>query len=111
LIAKAGVGLSAAATAMASTRVLAEEDLSAMFGIEIATPDAKSAGPVGKPVDTRARTRPDGKPKSAPVRIPKSKSAAARIRATQPRSPLALKRAIAKQLKGRRADIQRSRKR
>jgi hypothetical protein len=71
--------------------VLAEDDLSSMFGIEIATPRAKRAG--GKP----AR-----KSKSAPVRIPKATSAAARIRATTPRSPLALKRAIAKRLKERR---------
>lgn len=110
LIAKAGASLSASASATAGTKVLAEEDLSAMFGIEIATPAGKSAGPIAKPVTTLARTKPAGKPKSASVRIPKSKSAAARIRATTPRSTLALKRAIAKQLKNRLAEIQRSRR-
>lgn len=110
LIAKAGASLSASATATSGTKVLAEEDLSAMFGIEIATPAGKSAGRVAKPVATPARTEPAGKPKSASVHIPQSESAAARIRATKPRSPLALKRAIAKQLKDRRAEIQQSRK-
>ena len=107
LIAKAGASLSASATATTATKVLAEEDLSAMFGIEIATPAGKS---VATPASKRARTKPTGKAKSASVAIPKSKSAAARIRATTPRSPLALKRAIAKQLKDRRAAIQKSRK-
>ena len=110
LIAKASASLSASVTARAGTKVLAEEDLSEMFGIEIATPSGKSAGPVAKPPATPARGKPAGIPKSAAVRIPKSTSAAARIRATKPRSSLALKRAIAKQLKDRREEIRRSRK-
>jgi uncharacterized Zn finger protein len=110
LIAKAGAGLSASATATAGAKVLAEEDLSAMFGIEIVTPAGEPAAPVAQRLPTPARTKPANTPKSAPVRIAKSKSAAARIRATKPRSPLALKRAIAKQLKDRRAEIQRSKK-
>lgn len=99
LIAKAGASLSASATATTGTKVLAEEDLSAMFGIEIATP-----------ASTVARAKPVRRPKAASVRIPKSTSAAARIRAAKPRSPRALKRAIAKQLNDRRAEIHQSRK-
>jgi uncharacterized Zn finger protein len=109
LIAKAGASLSASATATAGMKVLAEEDLSGMFGIEIAAPAGKS-GPVAKPMATTARSKLAGTPRSAPVRIPKSTSAAARIRATKSRSPRALKRAIAKQLKDRREEIRRSRK-
>lgn len=111
LIAKAGAGLSASATAAAGTKVLAEEDLSAMFGIEIATPAGRAAGPAAKPPAAPVRTKPARPPKSAPVRIPKAKSAAARIRAAKPRSPGALKRAIAKQLKDRREELRRSSKR
>jgi uncharacterized Zn finger protein len=107
LIAKAGDGLSAP-TAMTGAKVLAEDDLSAMFGIEIATPAGKPARPAKKPVATPARRELAGKLKSASVRIPRS-AAAARIRATKPRSPMALKRAIAKQLKDRGEDIRRSR--
>lgn len=111
LIARVGASLSASATATtAGTKVLAEEDLSGMFGIEIATPAGKSVGPVAKPPATPTRSKPVGKTKSAPVRIPKSTSAAARIRATKPRSAAALKRAIAKQLNDRRKEIRRSRK-
>jgi uncharacterized Zn finger protein len=99
LIANAGAHLSASATATAGTKVLVEDDLSAMFGIEIATPTGKPPGPAAKHVATPPRTKAARKPKAAPIRIPKSTSAAARIRATKPRSPLALKRAIAKQLK------------
>jgi len=109
LIAKAGASLSASATV--GTKVLAEEDLSEMFGIEIATAAGTSAAPVAKPLATPTRGKSTGKSKSRSVRIPKSKSAEARIRATKPRSTLALKRAIAKRLKDRRAEIQRSRKR
>lgn len=110
LIARAGESLSVPAAATAGTKVLAEEDLSAMFGIEIAMPADTSAGPVAKPRTTRTRSEPARKPKPASARIPKSKSAAARIRATKPRSPLSLKRAIAKRLQDRQAEIQRSRK-
>jgi uncharacterized Zn finger protein len=105
LIAKAGASLSAAAAPTAGTKVLAEEDLSAMFGIEIAPPARKSAGPVAKPVATSPRAQSAAKPKFGAVRVPKSTSAAARIRATKSRSPRALKRAIAKQLKHRREDM------
>ena len=109
LIAKAGDSLSASA-ARAGTKVLAEDDLSAMFGIEMATPAGKPTRPVKKPLATAARREPAGKPKSASIRIPKSATAAARIRAAKPRSPLALKRAIAKQLKDRGEEIRRSKK-
>jgi uncharacterized Zn finger protein len=107
LIAKAGDGLSAL-TAVAGAKVLAADDLSAMFGIEIATPAGKPARPAKKPVPTPARRGLAVKPKSASVRIPRSATAAARIRATKPRSPMALKRAIAKQLKDRGEEIRRS---
>jgi len=110
LIAKAGAGLSAAAAAPAATKILAEEDLSAMFGIEIAAANETSTTQVPKPTGPPASTRPPRKPKSSPVRIAKAKSAAARIRETKPRSTLALKRAVAKRLKDRRAEIERSRK-
>jgi uncharacterized Zn finger protein len=109
LIAKAGDSLSAS-TAVSGTKVLAEDDLSAMFGIEIANPAGNPARPVKKPMATPARRKLAGKPKSASVRIPTSATAAARIRATKPRSPTALKRAIAKQLKDRGEEIRRSRK-
>lgn len=136
LIARAGAGLSATAmakppaAATGDTRVLAADDLSALFGIEIATtaggparsgakpgrrkpagggPQPEAGGPA--PVVPPARTKPAGKPKTAPARIPKSKSGAARIRAIKPRSTAALKRAIAKRLKGRRQDLERSKKR
>jgi uncharacterized Zn finger protein len=108
LIAKAGADLSVSAAA--GTRVLAEEDLSAMFGIEIAATVGESARHVAKSAAKHARAKPVAKPKSASVRIAKSMSAAARIRATKPRSPLALKRAIAKQLNSRREEIRQSRK-
>jgi uncharacterized Zn finger protein len=108
LIAKAGASLSTSATA--GTKVLAEEDLSAMFGIEIAATAGQSAGHVAKGAAIRARATPAGKQKSASGRITKSKSAAARIRAAKGRSPLTLKRAIAKRLNVRRAEIQRSKK-
>jgi uncharacterized Zn finger protein len=108
LIAKAGASLSA--SPKAGTKVLAEEDLSAMFGIEIATASENSAGPGAKPKASPARRKRAGASKPTSVRIPKSASAAARIRATKPRSPIALKRAIAKQLKDRGEEIRRSRK-
>lgn len=109
LIAKAGASLSAAATAAAGTKVLADEDLSEMFGIEIATPTQRSRGPAKHPA-TPARSKPARTRKPAPVRIPRSQSAAARIRAAKPRSPRALKGAIAKQLNDRREEIRRSKK-
>lgn len=109
LIAKAGASLSASATE--SAKVLADEDLSAMFGIEIAAPsgDRPAARAAHSAVTPRRRT-PAVKPRSAPDRNLGSTSAAARIRAATPRSTPALKRAIAKQLRERREEIQRSRK-
>jgi uncharacterized Zn finger protein len=109
LIAKAGASLSASATAAAGSKVLAEEDLSALFGIEIAVAAEKppvAAKPVATPTPNTSRR----KSKSASTHILKSQSAAARIRATKPRSPRALKRAIAKHLKNRREEIRRSKK-
>jgi hypothetical protein len=110
LIAKAGASLSESATATGGTKVLAEEDLSAMFGIEMAEPIETPAGHVAKRAATPARGKPAKKPQSASVRIDKARSAAARIRAAEPRSTIALKRAIARGLKDRQAEIQRSKK-
>lgn len=109
LIANAGARLSVSATATAGTKVLADEDLSGIFGIEIATPAQTSARPRVKAATSPGRSKPAGK-KAASIRIPKSTSAAARIRATTPRSRVALKRAIAKQLKDRHQEIRRSKK-
>lgn len=111
LIANAGTGLSASATAGAGAKMLADVDLSEMFGIEIATPAEDSIDPVATPPAAPARRKAERKPKPVPVHIPKSASAAARIRAAKPRSPSALKRAIAKQLRERGEEIRRSRKR
>jgi uncharacterized Zn finger protein len=110
LIANAGAGLWASATAKAGTKLLADEDLSAIFGIEIATTAEPSTASAAKAASFPARSKPAAKPKPASVRIPKAASAAARIRATKPRSLRALKRAIAKQLNDRREEIRRSRK-
>jgi uncharacterized Zn finger protein len=114
LIAKAGASLSASATttATAGKRLLAEQDLSAMFGIEIAASPASPAGSVAPPatLPARAKPKPTPEPTAVSVHIPKPASAAARIRAAKPRSTRALKRAIAKQLKELGREIQRSRK-
>jgi uncharacterized Zn finger protein len=108
LIAKAGAGLTTSTSV--GTKVLADEDLSAMFGIEIAPTVPKLAAHGAKGAAKDARAAPAGKPQPVSVHIAKSRSAAARMRATKPRSPLALKRAIAKQLKSRGEEIRRSRK-
>jgi uncharacterized Zn finger protein len=108
LIARAGAALSASATPTPGTRVLAEEDLSAMFGIEIAEPASKASRVVPRAAPARATPARHSKSASGPAN--KSGSAAARIRSATPRSTRALKRAIAKSLKDRRIEIERSKK-
>ena len=110
LIAKAGAGLSSTSTGTAGTKVLAAENLSEMFGIEMAEPAGRSAGSLAKHAPTPGSAKPARKPLSAPPHIGKTKSAAARIRASEPRPTMVLKRAVARRLKDRRTKIQRSRK-
>ncbi len=110
LIAKAGVSLSTTSTGTAGRKVLAEENLSEMFGIEMAEPAGRSAGYLAKRSPKPGSAKPARRPLSAPPPIRKMTSAAARIRASEPRSTMVLKRAVADRLKNRRTKIQRLRK-
>jgi hypothetical protein len=106
LIIDAGAGLAGTPALPASSKVLASDDLSAMFGIDIAMTDTPLEAP-GPALDAAPAT-PE-QPPGATVKVPllKTTSAAARIRAQRPRSTAALKRALANRLRRRAAEIER----
>ncbi len=80
LIANAGAELPAKARRPASTKVLASDDLSEMFGIDIA-PEARPAKPTGKAsrrapapkAKSKSKSKPKPKPKPKPTPRPKPK--------------------------------------
>ena len=82
LITKAGEGLALSKTAPAAKKILGSEDLSGIFGLEM----AQDAGADAKPVKARAAQRATAKPEPAKTKAASaSKTAAKKVVKSKPR--------------------------
>jgi uncharacterized Zn finger protein len=100
LIAKAGSGLSKKRKGPSGAKVLASDDLSEMFGIEMAPPPAEQAAVSG--VSTKRSTTANSAPSSGPTRVgrpAKPKEPAPKQRDGTQRLTAATRRAISERMR------------